>query len=574
MVTSLPRPDESDVRCAIYARKSTDDLNVDQDRSVERQVSDARAYARSKGWRVLDQHIYVDDGVSGADFSPNRAGLWRLRSALKPRAPFDIVVMVDDDRLGRKQQHTPVVLCELHEAGVRIFYSNTDEEACFDNPTDVLVATVRAYASEMQRDRGKQHTRAALVAKHQRGLVTGGVVFGYRNVPEYSGTDSSGNLIRSHVRYEIEPSQAEIVRGFFRMFADGYGKRIIARTLNGDPALHAESTRYFSGQRVPPPRKGSGSWAPSGVDAMLKNERYRGRMTYGRYKNTDQGGRTRCRKPQPRESWTIVEMPELRIVDEDLWNAAQARRRVYRKQTAAPVGAHVSSALLAGLATCTSCDGPIIIAGSHKRHRCYGCGPYRDRGPTVCSNSMLEAVSRVDARLLEEIERTVLTPDARGYTLRRAADFIQEQTRREPTTSPSAMKAKLAGLRREIDNLVRAVERGEAPESIVRRIADKEEEARSLVAAINAAMQPATTRVDLARIDRLLTDQLDRFGEVMRGDVVRARRALQRLLVERVRFTPLVLPNGQRTYELAATLSLGGMLDLDGSRRGHVPDGI
>lgn len=47
------------------------------------------------------------------------------------------------------------------------------------------------------------------------------------------------------------------------------------------------------------------------------------------------------------------------------------------------------------------------------------------------------------------------------------------------------MKAKLAGLRREIDNLVRTVDQGEAPESIVRRIAEEEkeeEEARSLVA--------------------------------------------------------------------------------------------
>jgi hypothetical protein len=428
----------------------------------------------------------------------------------------------------------------------------------------------------MQRDRGKQHTRTALVAKHRRGLVTGGAVYGYLNVPEHSGTDSSGNPIRSHVRHEIEPAQAEIVRGFFRMFADGYGKRIIARTLNGDPARQAQGARYFGGQRVPPPRKGSGSWAPSGVDAMLKNERYRGVMVYGKSKNTDRGGRTRCRTPQPRESWIIVPTPELRIVDEDLWNAAQARRREHRQHTAAPVGAHVSEALLAGLATCTSCGGPIVIAGSHKRHRCYGCGHYRDRGPTVCSNSMLEAISRVDARLLEEIERTVLTPEARGYTLRQAAELVRERSRREPATSPSVIKAKLAGLRREIDNLVHAVERGlEAPESLVRRIAEKEEEARRLVTAIDAAGRPATTKqTDLARVDRLLVDQLDRFGEVMRGDVVRARRALQQLLVERIRFTPIHILNVQRTYRLEATLSLGGMLGADTRSRGHVPDGI
>ncbi|HEY2387645.1 MAG TPA: hypothetical protein VGK30_11835 [Candidatus Binatia bacterium] len=92
--------------------------------------------------------------------------------------------------------------------------------------------------------------------------------------------------------------------------------------------------------------------------------------------------------------------------------------------------------------------------------------------------------------------------------------------------------------------------------------------------ALDAAVRPTTKPTDLARVDQLLADQLDRFSEMMRGDVVRARRALQQLLVERIRFTPINIPNVQRTYRLEATLSLGGMLDLDGRSRGHVPDGI
>jgi hypothetical protein len=112
---------------------------------------------------------------------------------------------------------------------------------------------------------------------------------------------------------------------------------------------------------------------------MLKNERYRGVTVYGKFQNTDRRGRTRCRTLQPSERRRIVPTPDRRIVDDDLWNAAQARPREHQQRTVTPVGAHVSSALLAGLATCTSCDGPIIIAGSRKRQRCYGCGPHRDR---------------------------------------------------------------------------------------------------------------------------------------------------------------------------------------------------
>jgi DNA invertase Pin-like site-specific DNA recombinase len=51
---------------AIYARKSTDQAGIAVDqKSVARQVEHARAYASRKGWTVADDHVYVDDGISG-----------------------------------------------------------------------------------------------------------------------------------------------------------------------------------------------------------------------------------------------------------------------------------------------------------------------------------------------------------------------------------------------------------------------------------------------------------------------------------------------------------------------------
>ena len=78
---------------AIYARKSTDQTGVaDEQKSVARQIDHARAYAARKGWTVLDEHVYVDDGISGAEFA-NRPGFLRLMNALKPRPPFQVLVM-------------------------------------------------------------------------------------------------------------------------------------------------------------------------------------------------------------------------------------------------------------------------------------------------------------------------------------------------------------------------------------------------------------------------------------------------------------------------------------------------
>ena len=60
---------------AIYARKSTEQIGVaDEQKSVARQIEHARAYAARKGWTVADEHVFVDDGISGAEFA-NRPGV-------------------------------------------------------------------------------------------------------------------------------------------------------------------------------------------------------------------------------------------------------------------------------------------------------------------------------------------------------------------------------------------------------------------------------------------------------------------------------------------------------------------
>ena len=87
---------------AIYARKSTEQNGVaDEAKSVTRQIEHARAYAERKGWTVADEHVYSDDGVSGALFGDKRPGLARLLNALRPRPGFDALVMSEESRLGR-----------------------------------------------------------------------------------------------------------------------------------------------------------------------------------------------------------------------------------------------------------------------------------------------------------------------------------------------------------------------------------------------------------------------------------------------------------------------------------------
>src|SRR3954452_25026064 len=192
---------------AIYARKSTDQSGVSDDqRSVARQIDHARQYAARKGWTVLDEHVYVDDGISGAEFA-NRPGFLRLMNAVKPRAPFKTLIMSEESRLGREAIETAYALKQLVTAGVRVFFYLEDRERTLDSPTDKIMLSLTAFADELEREKARQRTYDAMVRKARAGYVTGGRCFGYENVEILS---ASGE--RSHVTRRINDTEAAIVR--------------------------------------------------------------------------------------------------------------------------------------------------------------------------------------------------------------------------------------------------------------------------------------------------------------------------------------------------------------------------
>ena len=127
---------------AIYARKSTDQSSVaDEAKSVRRQIDHSREYAKRKGWTVDDSLIFVDDGISGAEFA-NRPGFVRLMNALKPRPTFQILVMSEESRLGRDVIETAYALKQLITAGVRVFFYLEDRERTLDSPTDKILLSL------------------------------------------------------------------------------------------------------------------------------------------------------------------------------------------------------------------------------------------------------------------------------------------------------------------------------------------------------------------------------------------------------------------------------------------------
>src|SRR5918993_2601935 len=199
---------------AIYARKSTDQSAIaDEAKSVTRQIAHARSYAERKGWSVPDACIFVDDGISGAEFA-NRPGFVRLMAALKPRPPFQVLIMSEESRLGREAIETAYALKQLITAGVRVFFYLEERERTFDSPADKLLMSVTAFADELERQKAGLRVYDAMSRKARAGHVTGGRVFGYDNVEVLAPTGE-----RSHVERRINEAEAAVIRRMFELCA-------------------------------------------------------------------------------------------------------------------------------------------------------------------------------------------------------------------------------------------------------------------------------------------------------------------------------------------------------------------
>src|ERR1044072_1699494 len=177
------------MRAALYVRVSTDRQQHAQ--TIEQQVTQLRTYVAARdGWTVAEEHIFRDDGHSGARL--DRPGLDALRDHAA-RAAFDVVVVCAPDRLARNFVHQMVVLEELERRGVRVVFC---DRPLRDDPHEQLVTQIRGAVAEYERtligDRmsGGRQARGRSLRWRQAGLRGGQLLHctrapnGYRLHPQ------------------------------------------------------------------------------------------------------------------------------------------------------------------------------------------------------------------------------------------------------------------------------------------------------------------------------------------------------------------------------------------------------
>jgi DNA invertase Pin-like site-specific DNA recombinase len=517
------------IAAAVYARKSTDQRVAEDAKSVVRQVENAKAFAIAKGWTVHDQHVFVDDGISGTEFK-KRPAFMRMMGTL-PRPPFRVLIVSEQKSIGREMSETSFTIKRLAQAGVEIFEYVHGLSLTPTTPTAKLLSSVQGFADEDHAVKTSERVIEAHTKLFELGRVTGGRVFGYSNKHIFSGEDASGNPLRSHTERVVNLTEAAVVQRIFHLYDSGEGVKRIAMQLNDEGAAYPKPFVRKDPMKVLP----VAGWAPGTVRTILMRELYHGAVIWNKTRKRDDFRQVN-QQPRPESEWLRAEAPHLRIIDEPLWKRVQSRRHEAETLAARLAGGRLSGRppktatqnLLAGLGSCGVCGGSLVVeTSSRKRGRVpeYIC--YRRRATGSCANALRMPVEDMNEAVLQAVEAHALTPEA--------IEMVIHLSERDDVAE---LHAKLAHERKDIekriDRLMTAIETHGDITSLAAKL--RELEARRRAIDVEVTNLRPIPRLAPAVIENRLAE----WRRLLRASTTQGRTVLQRILRGRLTFTPVV----------------------------------
>lgn len=441
------------MRWAVYARYSDDMQNP---KSIDDQVSEARAVISAKGGKVVA--IYSDAARSGAH-TAQRPEYQRMFRAMR-EGVFDAIIAEDTDRLARSLKEMAALYDEAQHNEIELWTTAEGQIA-----SSMQVAFKGLMGQDFLRNLGVK-TRRGLIGVMKRGGIPGGRCYGY---------DVAGTAKRT-----INEHEASIVRRIYAEYVAGKSPLAIVKDLNKEG--------------IKSPR--GGIWSVSTVigsakrrNGVLNNAIYRGDLYYNRqgFRKDPMTGR-RVSRRNDEGKWLKEHHPELIIIDEETWNAAQKRRA-----QANAAGAHIShgrrpKTLLSGLIKCRLCGKPMAKFGDY--FRCTGAAR-----TGICSNNRGTSVHDLEKITIEAVRATLQDPI---LIARFGEVFRREVNKRlaERDIERKDASRRLAQVETKIANLTRSLETGLDSSSVRARLVELETE-RDILA---GAAKPA------AKVKRLIPE--------------------------------------------------------------------
>jgi len=338
---------------------------------MEDQIRICRARAAREGWIVVE--VMTDAAISGG--TTLRPGYQALLAAMRAGS-VDLVLAESLDRFSRDQEHIAAFYKQAGFCDVGIV---TLAEGHINELHVGLKGTMGALFLKDLADK----TRRGLEGRVRVGRSAGAVPYGYRVVRQLRPDGEPERGLR-----EPDAAEAVVVRRIFSEYAGGRSPRAIARALNDEGVPGPGGGPWFDSTIRGRPRRG---------DGLLRNAVYVGRLVWNRQRTLKDpvSGRHRRRINDP-ANHVSQEVPELRLIDDDLRRRVQARLAA---EVAKPVATGQAQAfwerrrpqhLLTGKVVCGACSG-LFYARGRDYLGCHAARRYLCRNTTSVRRGPLEA---------------------------------------------------------------------------------------------------------------------------------------------------------------------------------------
>jgi hypothetical protein len=342
----------------------------------------------------------------------------------------------------------------------------------------------------------------------------------------------------------INETEAGTVQRIFTQFAAGKSPRGVAIDLNRD--------------HIPGPR--GGEWDGSTINGnaargtgILNNELYIGRMVWNRlrYVKDPITGRRISRLNEP-DRWVVQDKPDLRIIPQDLWDAAKARQLLLNRNPRPDLHDRPFWAqkrprfLITGLAKCGACGSSYVKISA----TLFGCSAARNRG--TCSNRLNIRLDTLEQLILDGLREQLMAPNLfKAF----CAEFHRElnRLRADGNAAADSKRKELEHVRRRIRRIVDLITEDDAPMralkeelvSLETRQLALEQEREGLNEPTPLLLHPNLAEVYRQRVERL--------HEALRDPATRDEAfELIRSLIEEIRLVP---ESGKLRVELQGELA-------------------
>ncbi len=423
-------------KAAIYARYSSD---LQTDASIEDQVRLCKEKAESESWDIVE--CYTDHGISGSSVML-RPGVQRLvQDGMEGK--YDVLIAEAMDRLSRDQEDIAAIYKRMQFAGITII---TLSEGEINNLHVGLKGTMNAMFLKDLADK----TRRGLRGRVEKGKSGGGLTYGYDVVKAF---DANGEPVCGERKINTE--QAAIVVRIFKEYLAGMSPKAIAKKLNKDGVPCPSGKEWGASTIYGNRQRGTG---------ILNNELYIGQLVWNRLryiKNPDTG--KRVSRLNDEKDWIRKDVPELRIIDQDLWDQVKEKQGEIRKQHTQFWGKQRPKNLFSYLLKCECCGGGYSKVSQDR----YGCSTARNKG--TCDNRLTIKQDKLEEAVLNALKEHLMDEELCKVFCEEYTRHINE-LRSQHNTKHILLEKELKQLVQKESDMIDAICEGFANEALKERM--------------------------------------------------------------------------------------------------------